>query len=234
MSKYPRVKFIFDKKQDMAALEWGDDYIKHCFPNIMRFVNGKNFSKKERKKLAKNYGEHQYKKEFDMMRSDLKITERKWRKHEKTFFRLVDKIFKNYSWPKGNYRGYISVWHRFPRFISRKIFAFPRQYNNPKFVNVDLRVITHEMLHFITYDYLQKKYHLKPSERYSKDNFFWRFTENLNVLIENSKMWRPFSGGGISKPYDKGAAKLLIPMEKIWRKNHDLDNLIVKTFKLKK
>jgi len=80
---------------------------------------------------------------------------------------------------------------------------------------------------------VQKKYHLKPSESRDKDNFFWQFTENLNVLIENSKMWQPISNGSVSKPYDDCAA-LYRKMEKIWKKNHDLDNLIVKTFKLKK
>ncbi|MCX6782020.1 MAG: hypothetical protein NTW66_02810 [Candidatus Magasanikbacteria bacterium] len=232
--QYPRVKFIIDRKRDMFALKLGDEYIKHCFPNNMRFVGGKDFSKKERLKLAKSFAENRYEKELNIFRSNLKVTERKWRKHEKIFFRLVDKIFKNYPWPKGNYRGYISAFYRFPRNISQKTFAFPAQYNNPRFVNFDLLVIAHEMLHFITYDYLQKKYHLKPSEHHNKDNFFWQFTENLNVLIENSKMWRPFSGKFVSGPYDKKAAELLASMEKIWRKNHDLDNLIVKTFKLKK
>ena len=227
--QYPRVKFIIDRKQDLAALYWGDDYIKHCFPNNMRFVNEKNFSKKERLKLAESFAKNRYKKELSSIKSDLKITEQKWRKHEKTFFRLVDKIFKNYPWPKGNYRGYASVFYRFPRFISQKKFAFPTQYNNPKYADVDLRVIAHEMLHFIAYDYLQKKYHLKPSESRDKDNFFWQFTENLNVLIENSKMWQPMSKKFVSRPYDS-AKKLYLKMEKIWRKSHDLDNLIVKTF----
>lgn len=231
--QYPHVKFIIDQKQDMSVLKWGDDYIKQCFPDNMRFVNEKNFSKKERLKLAESFAVNRYKKELKIIKSGLKITEQKWRRHEKIFFRLVDNIFKKYPWPKGNYRGYISVFYRFPRFISQKKFAFPTQYNNPKYADIDMRVIAHEMLHFIAYDYLQKKYHLKPGERRDKDNFFWQFTENLNVLIENSRMWQPFSDGLILKPYDDCAA-LYRKMEKIWRKNRDLDNLIIKTFKLKK
>ncbi len=231
--KYPRVKFIIDRKLDVSSLKWGDDYIKHCFPNNMRFVCEKDFSKKERLKLAENFAKSRYNKELNAIKNNLKVTEQKWHKCEKIFFRLVDKIFKNYPWPKGNYRGYISVWARFPRFIKQKMFAFPVQYNNPKFVNFDLRVITHEMLHFITYDYLQKKYHLKQSECNDKDNIFWQFTENLNVLIENSKMWLPISHGFISQPYDN-CAVLYQKMEKVWRKNNDLDDLILKIFKLEK
>jgi len=231
--KYPRVKFIIASKQDASLVKWGMDSIEQFLPKNMRFICEENFSKNERKKIVAAYVKHYYKINRDKINASIKETENKWKKYGKTFFKLTDKIFKNYPWPKGNYRGHVSIWSMYPRDMGRKLFALPMHSSEPLYIDFDLLVIAHEMLHFITYDYLQKKYHLKPSECNDHNNFFWQFTENLNVLIENSKMWRTFSSGFISQPYDN-CAVLYQKMEKIWRKSQDLDNLIVKTFKLEK
>jgi len=115
----------------------------------------------------------------------------------------------------------------FPRYIDKKVFTFPGLLDRYTDKDFPLRVVAHEMLHFITYDYLQNKYKLKPSEWSSKNNTFWQFTENLNVLIENEKSWHKINGGAKSNPYPN-CVKLYQKMKRVWDKNKDIDNLIEK------
>ena len=165
----------------------------------------------------------------------VKQAEINWIKVEDSFYKKVDKLFSGYAWPKPDgeikeYQAIGSILGIFPRDIYRKTFAFPANPLKNKF-NPNL-VIAHEMLHFITYDYLEKIYNLDPSEHNSQDNKFWQFTENLNALIEAEPMWAEFLGQG--KPNRKPeCAELYDEMEKIWREDKDLDNLIKQVFDIK-
>lgn len=183
--------------------------------------------KTTRQKILSACVDYFYKVHRREIEENLKKIESNWGKIEKYFYNQVNKIFKNYPWPQGDYRAYASIWNMFPRFVDKKIFtvpAFPEWHGGENFA---LIVIAHEMLHFITYDYLINKYHLKPSESEDKNNTFWQFTENLNVLIENGKGWRRFTGGFKSRPY-KDCEKFYIKMKRVWDKNKDIDNLTQK------
>ncbi len=227
---YPKIKFIIDLEQEKEVFLSRSKNIANFLPVGMSFVLKKEFIK-NRNKILNAYLDQYYTDQHQYLTDSIKNTRAKWQKVEKIFFQKVDKLFHNWPWPKGNYRGYVSIGRMFPRDIKKKIFAFPLRSFKPGRENLDLRVIAHEMLHFIEYDYLQNKFGLKPSEIHSADNTFWQFTENLNVLIENSKFWREFSLGQ-SRPYPE-CKKLYKKMEKIWHKNKDIDNLIEKIFTLK-
>ncbi|MDA3840758.1 MAG: hypothetical protein PF572_06780 [Patescibacteria group bacterium] len=112
--------------------------------------------------------------------------------------------------------------------IEEKEFSFP--INKPGSSNI---VIAHEMLHFITYDYLEKKYKLEPKECHDNDRLFWEFTEAFNLLLENEKYWREiakYKGTEEFKPY-MGFDKTYDKMKIIWKKNKDFDNLVREMFK---
>jgi hypothetical protein len=233
MSKYyPKVKFCIDLQQEKNFfLNSGRD-LSIFLPAGMSFVLRKEFLK-DKDKIIKAYLENYYKDAKKYLLGSVKSAQEKWVKSKKIFFKKVDKLFKNWPWSKGSYRGYITVARRYPRFIKYKLFAFPAQSFRFKSQNLDLRVIAHEMLHFLEYDYLEKKFGLEPSESNSADSTFWQFTENLNVLIENSNFWKEFNAGIESKPYDD-CKKLYVKMKKIWDKDKDIDNLVRKIFKIKK
>lgn len=167
--------------------------------------------------------------------------QKQWSELADTFFAKVDKIFQSYPWPQalaenqGKYQAMGSIWHRYPRNIKHQRFSIPA---NPSFkYHTAPHVIAHEMLHFITYDYLEKKYGLQASESKDPknpdnpdyDNTFWQFTENLNVLIENDPMWAEFSDGKVSKPYPD-CQELYEKMKVIWDQNKDIDNLVRQIF----
>lgn len=135
------------------------------------------------------------------------------------FFKQTERIFGDWPWPAGDYRGYVNVLpRRHPRHIRDKYFAVPI------FSNRSALVTAHEMLHFLEYDYLERKFGLV-----STGSRFWQFTENLNVLIENGPDWDPFSQGFVSQPYDD-CRELFELMQSIWKKSHHLDDLVREIF----
>jgi len=227
---YPKIKFDINLPREKNLFLGRTRNLQKFLPVGMSFVLKKEFIKKKNKILSA-YLDQYYFDQKEYLADSAKNTQTKWHKVEKIFFKKVDQLFNHWPWPKGNYRGFVSIARTFPRYIKEKSFAFPLRTFKPGRENNDLRVTAHEMLHFIEYDYLQKKFGLQPSERNSPDSTFWQFTENLNVLIENSNYWQEFNKGFKSKPYPD-CQKLYIKMKKIWDKNKDIDNLIKKTFKL--
>lgn len=226
---YPKIKFGLNIYLEKKFFNIFSNDQKAIRPELRFLLEGK-FSR-TRDKFLSAYTDNYYKIHSEDIMREIKKTEKSWKKVEKYFFHEVDRLFNGYPWPKGKYFGYASIWRMFPRFIKMKTFAFPAEPKNFR-RNITTAVIAHEMLHFITYDYLQKKYKLKPGECCSKDKTFWCFTENLNVLIENEKIWHKFTGGEKNKPYLE-CQPLYFKMKKIWDKNKNLDNLIVNIFRIK-
>jgi hypothetical protein len=232
MSKYyPKIKLNLDVNQEKHFFLSRERDLRRFLPPGISFILRQEFIK-NKNKILEAYLENYYQDASDYLTNSLKNTKGKWKKVEKIFFKKVDKLFGGWPWPKGEYCGYISIARRFPRSIKEKIFAFPAVSKFGRSVNIDLKVIAHEMLHFIEYDYLKNKFGLKPSECDSPDSSFWQFTENLNVLIENSGFWEEFSPGFKAKPYDD-CKDLYVKMKKIWDKDKNIDNLVRKIFKLK-
>ncbi|MFA4872182.1 MAG: hypothetical protein WC610_03975 [Patescibacteria group bacterium] len=222
MKYYPKIKFGINETFEKRIL-YNTSHAQWALRPELKFLFKDEF-KNSRQKILSAYVDNYYEVYKKKIKEDLNKAKKNWAGVEKYFYKEVDKIFHKYPWPKGNYHAHISIWNMFPRFIKSKIFMFPsnpERYKNKKFT---LLVIAHEMLHFITYNYLQNKYKLKPSESGDKDSKFWQFTENLNVLIESGKNWRVFTEG-TSKPYLE-CQKLYTRMKRIWETNNDIDNLI--------
>jgi hypothetical protein len=231
---FPKIKFRINIDLEKKVLENFSKYwFKWALRPELRFIASDKFNISEKKKIINAYVENFYLLNNKKIKARLAEAEKEWVGLEKKFYKIVDILFNKYLWPRGNYNAYLSIWHCFPRFIKEKLFTFPfdpeKIWNSKKFGTA---TIAHEMLHFIAYDYLEKVYGLKPSESYHKDNKFWQFTENLNVLIERDKIWKEFSDGS-SKPY-KNCEKLFYKMKKIWDKDKDIDNLVEQIFKVKK
>lgn len=224
--KYPSINFGINLSLEKRFFSIFRDPQMAIRPEL-EFLLTKEF-KTIKQKVLIAYIDNFYRGYEQQIQQRLKQTAKDWKSLNNYFFQEVDKLFHQYPWPQGNYRGYLSIWWMFPRFIQEKIFTFPYAHSNP---TQHLKVIVHEMLHFITYDYLIKKYHLNPAEHSSRNNLFWQFTENLNVLIEREKFWLPFTGGKLVVPY-KDCQALYTRMEKIWQHKKDIDFLVKNIFKV--
>lgn len=233
MTKYPKLKLIIDSNKEIeiyfgflrdAKYRNLDREIRWAFYNPhpkLKVLKNKNLSKKERKKIIQNYVNTFYRKHLSDIKENTITIEKQWRKLEKKFFTLVNKIFKNHFWPKGKYIAHPTIWGMYPRDIKNKVLWFPYKH---KIRNYPLVVIAHEMLHFIFYDYLYKHY-LKFKNR--KYNFkIWNISEALNIVIQNSPEWiRIFKGE--SKPYPEHE-KLIRKIRQIWQEKQDIDYLLKK------
>ena len=159
---------------------------------------------------------------------NVKKIKKEWQNIEKKYFDLVNKIFKNHPWSKGKYIGYASVFDMYPRNIKEKTFFFPalRQSKFP------IMVTGHELLHFIFFDYLAKKYNYKGTKKHGKKaEYVWQISEVFNSVIEN---WSPYYkilkfDGAKKKPYT--GVKYFEKMRKLWQENQDIDFLLDNYFK---
>jgi len=237
MAQNPKIKFILDYKEDaknaLAFLQWNKndpDFCKRFLPGYMLFILNKDFSKKDRAKVIKGYTKDYYF-FFDLkIKQDLQETKNDWAKVAPRYFRLVDKIFKGFAWPKGEYKAIGSIYNIYPRYIESKTFYFPLDIYEKGFAK---KVIAHEMMHFMFFAYLQKKYKLKQDTKLKGKpaNYVWLLSEIFNYTLEQ---WAPykkmFAYEPKSKPYF-GNLNLCKKMHQDWLKNQDIDWLLDKWLK---
>ena len=117
----------------------------------------------------------------------------------------------------------------FPRNIQDKTFYFPYS----KDLHDPLGTIAHEMLHFIFFDYIKKKYGIKQDDEFKgKDpKFVWQVLETFNTVIENWKPYKKiFNAWKNCKPYP-GCEKMFAKMIKQWNLKQDIDEFLDKWFK---
>jgi len=223
---YPKIKFKISVKKDIETLK--------AFTQDAQFDGGENlrgaiFGKypklkeyfKENKiqdlKSLSDFIKIKYKKEEDVVKKNLEIYKKNWKEIEKDFFNLANELFDSRYWPKGKYISYPTIWGMFSRFLEDKTFQVPYKYGKKKYVNV---VIAHEMLHFIFYEYFNKKYPKYSSDKY--DFVVWNTSEIFNEIVQNSPKWvKVFGLKTMGYPMHKDAVKRL---SKKFYKTEDIDS----------
>lgn len=239
MSFYPKIKFKVDLKADTNNCI---SFLKHnrskqykqfaewFLPLDLRYILDKKISAKKREKIIKKYTEKNFndKNKQEAIINGTNQAVKEWEKIEAAYFRLISRIFKNHPWPKGNYRGFASIFNMYPRYINQKIFFFPYTHKIPKYAN---KVIAHEMLHFIFFDYIHERYGLRERSKIKNrpDNFVWQVSETFNNVMEN---WKPYNMVMKDKgePYP-GTEKIFKLMTKQWQEKQDVDWLLDKWLK---
>ena len=195
-SKYPNVKFLIKPEEDISVYfafekeaemfnRWSlmEDYFFKKHPKTKSLKRIKD--KKAKKKFLKNYVIDCYKYRNILIKERVKETETRWKKVEKKFFYLTDKLFQRHPWPNGDYRAFVTIWNIFPRDISKKTFQFP--YKGRIFKKVEA-IIAHEILHFLFYDYLFKYFPKCKKSQYSYS--VWVLSEAFNESIMIEPEWR--------------------------------------------
>jgi len=233
MTKYPKLKFIIDSNKEIetyfgflrdAKYRNLNREMRWAFYNLhpkLKVLKSKNLSKKERKNIIQGYVNDYYKRHLPEIKKNTFLIKKRWKKFEKKFFILTNKIFKNYPWPKGKYIAYPTIWGMYPRDIKNKILWFPFKH---KIKNYPLVVIAHEMLHFIFYDYLYEYYPKYKNHKY--DFKIWNISEAFNIVIQTQKEWLDiFRQKPMGYPEHK---KLIQKIKKFWREKGDIDYLLKK------
>lgn len=231
MKKYPKISFSFSQVQDTKNalsfiknnLRYGNkQYVQWFIPPELDYVLEKRISMQGRVKIITSYTKEYYKKNKKPLVKEFIRVKNDWIKVEKRYFTLVDKIFKGSAWPKGKYFGFATVFLMYPRIIEKKEFYFPLRHKNPLFGR---KVIGHEMLHFMFFDYVAKKYKKLSKE---KQNQLWEISEVFNDVIEG---WGPYKKLIPVKPQPYAGQKIYKKIKKQWETKQDIDWLLDKWFK---
>ncbi len=172
---YPNVQFHLNKTLDKKTV------IRFLGFNVggVNFADGILGVHPSIKKAIFHYIDNFYKERQSFLHEVVKDFERKWRLKEKSFFDLAAPIFRNHPWPKGKYIGYISIFDCNPRFLNDKTFQiFYRHKSGPVYVTA------HELLHFIFFDYIEKK--REDLRNRLTENELWRISEIVNEILHSS------------------------------------------------
>jgi len=227
--KNPKIKFVVDANQDIKNYilfsKYSDPkFLKMFLPKKLHYILKKNFSEKNKIKVITEYINNEFNLHKNEINKNVKEVSKKWKLIEKSYFKLICKIFKNHPWPKGEYIGFTSIFEMYPRDIKEKIFYFPALHKN---LNFSLAIIAHEMLHFIFFDYIKARYDINENKELKNKNpkYIWNISEVFNLVIET---WKPYQKifKTNSKPYYFVHAKMLSKMKKLWKEKKDVDCLL--------
>ena len=156
-----------------------------------------------------------------------------WDGYAPQFFGAAAEIFKGLNWPPGKYIGYISIGPPFPRFLHDKTFQAPWE---P--VERAIRVTAHELLHFLFFEYVRKRYtpQLKNTVEEEMSQVMggkfsiplWELSEIFNIVVLNPQRFGP--GGQTQSALGYPHLARFVPaFERIWNeRGEDIDDLFTR------
>jgi len=205
------------------------EYIKWFLPDSLSYVLKNKLNRLETNKVLKQYVQDTFKNNDKKIKENVKKAEKEWKAIEKKYFELVNKIFKNHPWPKGKYIGFASVFMMYPRNIQNKTFFFPGIIYSKKTPPATL-VIGHEVLHFMFFDYIKKKYGLNIDSqiRGKEERYLWKISEVFNSVIES---WKPYYQIFRFKTPPYTGKDYYKRMRQQWIRNPDIDKILDKWLK---
>ncbi len=118
-----------------------------------------------------------------------------WRKQEQEYIAITEDFFGGFRFPKGKYVAYASIIDCNPRFLESKTFQF--FYKKP--LADAAYTITHELLHFIFFDFIKKK--LKKEIQHLSEDQLWDLSEIFNVVALKSPRYRHIVNQKFVIPY---------------------------------
>ena len=226
---YPQILFKLNKNLD----KWtGVNFLYHqrgglnFGANILRYhpklSSAKKLGDKQKQKFIFSYIDNYYQTHLRELKKAKIIFQTQWDKKEKEFFGEVGKIFNYHPWPKGKYLAFISIFPCGPRFLKDKTFqVFYLTKRGPSLS------CAHEMIHFLFYDYFEKKI----PEINPKEDSVWKLSEIINTFILDSAQFRLLFG--VSHPHPYPAHLSLIKKLRVnWKKKKNLKTFLARSLKI--
>lgn len=168
----------------------------------------------------RRYVNHIYEEKGKVLEKKKTLLQRDWDKIENNFINITQDLFNNHPWPEGAYVGFLSMFNCNPRFLNQKTFQC--YYDHPEGL---VYVSSHEMLHFMFYDYINK--HNELIKDYSESNV-WKLSEIFNVVVLGLSEFVRITGNPKPKSYPNH--KDLIPnFTRLWNDTKQVDEFIEKS-----
>jgi len=186
-----KLRFYLSKKLDERMIEqflnergggidFGKGIIK-IHPQLKSVWSPKNTT--QRKKAIRVYVDRYYRAHGIMMRHSIERLRQDWCKREKEYITVTENFFGGFRFPKGKYIAFASIIDCNPRFLDSKTFQF--FYKKP--VADAIHTIAHELLHFIFFDFVEKR--LKEKTKHLSENQLWDLSEIFNVVVLKSSRY---------------------------------------------
>ncbi|OGF31931.1 hypothetical protein A2533_00645 [Candidatus Falkowbacteria bacterium RIFOXYD2_FULL_35_9] len=227
MLKSPKIKLKIDLKQDIENAKWfvkNGQFVDWFLPRELYFILEEKYSTKQKNQFITDYTNQTFEAKKGQIKAGVEKSKFRWQKTEKSFFNFANDLFQDHKWPAGKYIGYASIFKMFPRDIKNKTFFFP--YSDSRLDPI--QTIAHELLHFIFFDYVKKKYKLGQHSQLKNKakNYIWQVSEAFNTTIENSAEFKKiFHVRKNCKPYPE-CRKIYTKMNKQWQQNQDVEKLL--------
>lgn len=173
----------------------------------------------QREKTISVYFDNYYKINKEEISCKLKLVRDSWYKKEKKYISVTEDFFGGFRFSKGKYIAYASIINCNPRFLESKTFQF--FYKKP--LADAIYTIAHELLHFIFFDFLEKKF--KKETKYLSENQLWDLSEIFNVVILKSSRYRHIINQKFVTPYPDH--QHYIPQfKKAYKNSHNAEEFI--------
>jgi hypothetical protein len=225
---YPTIELQFDEKLDQD-LAW--EFYTHQEHGGCNFWLGRAIkyhpsllnidSIKDKKKYLDDYISEYYISHEVEIKSLSEKTAEYLKEKQEEYFLLVDKIFKGYPWPKKELTGCLSIFDFCPRFLKEGAFQVCIYDDH----NEQLYTIFHECLHFIFYDFAQKKFPEILGRMDTERGKFWDMAEVFNVVIQSTADFTNLHGKRESIGYPDHK-ELIAKGTLLWEKDPDVYNWI--------
>jgi len=186
-----KLRFYLNKKLDKRMTEQflderggGIDFGKRIIkihPQLKSVWSLKDIAQK--KKVFYVYFNHYYHIHERAMRRSIERLRQAWRKREKEYIAITKNFFGGFQFPQGKYIAYASIIDCNPRFLNSKTFQFFYK----KSVADAIYTVAHELLHFIFFDFVEKK--LKKEIKCLSEDQLWDLSEVFNVVVLESSRY---------------------------------------------
>ncbi|BCX16194.1 MAG: hypothetical protein KatS3mg098_423 [Candidatus Parcubacteria bacterium] len=198
-----KLRFSLNKKLDKriaeeflnirgGGIDFGKGIIK-THPQLKSVKSLKDIT--QRKKAISVYFDNYYRIHKEEILRKLKLVRNAWRKKEKKYISVTEDFFGGFRFSKGRYIAYASIINCNPRFLKLKTFQF--FYKKP--LADTIYTITHELLHFIFFDFVEKN--LKKETKHLSEDQLWDLSEIFNVVVLKSPRYRHIINQKFVTPY---------------------------------
>ena len=187
-----KLRFYLNKKLDErmteeflnvrgGGIDFGEGIVK-IHPKLKSAKSLKGVA--QRKKAIRVYFDDYYRIYRIVMSHKIESVRKVWREQENEYIAITKDFFGGFQFPKGEYIAYASIINCNPRFLESKTFQF--FYKKP-LADVTY-TITHELLHFIFFDFIKKKF--KKETKHLSEDQLWDLSEIFNVVVFKSPRYR--------------------------------------------
>jgi len=198
-----KMRFYLNKKLDERMAEeflnvhgGGIDFGEGIIKKHPRLKSIKSFNNAaQRKRVIRIYFDNYYRVHGREMRRKMAHVRDAWHTKEQKYVETTEDFFGGFRFPQGEYIAYASIIDCNPRFLESRTFQF--FYKKP--IADAIHTIAHELLHFIFFDFVEKK--LRKEAKYLSEDQLWDLSEIFNVVVLGSPRYRHIINRRFIIPY---------------------------------